>query len=140
MPNDLADVTRAIAARYGRDRAKLYLAGRAFTAPREHVATATGALPPALVPSQAPLQPRKSSMRKKGSIRTQAGGDKKSARAGTDFDLASFTFGGGQDEPAAEQRRQRDEGRASVRSVAAAGRMSRTTSRSVREMLKELEE
>lgn len=62
MPNDIKDVTRAIADQYGRGAAKSYLAGRAFTAPREHAAQKTLAKP--LVPKQAALQPRRSSMRR----------------------------------------------------------------------------
>lgn len=62
MPNDLADVAMAITDRYGPSVARSYLSGRAFTAPREHVALNT--LPKPLVPTQAPLQPRKSSLRK----------------------------------------------------------------------------
>jgi hypothetical protein len=59
MPNDLEEVTKAIATRYGREKAQQYLVGKAFTAPREYTANRT--LPPALLPT---LQPRRSSMKR----------------------------------------------------------------------------
>ncbi|CCX05057.1 Similar to Uncharacterized protein C557.05; acc. no. Q9USS1 [Pyronema omphalodes CBS 100304] len=59
MPNDLEEVTKSIATRYGREKAQQYLVGKAFTAPREY--TANKALPPALLPT---LQPRRSSMKR----------------------------------------------------------------------------
>ncbi|KAF8251941.1 hypothetical protein K440DRAFT_612308 [Wilcoxina mikolae CBS 423.85] len=147
MPNDLEDVTRAIADRYGRDKAKSYLAGRAFTAPREHVAMKS--LPPPLVPTQAPLQPRKSSMRKKSSIRARGGGMARPEKKKSDFDLASFAFGGGQEDPrdtTPDQRKelwaeqQAEHNLARKRSSAtSAGRRSQRVSKTAREMLKELE-
>lgn len=57
IPNDLRDVALAIYDRYPRNRAKVPIPGRAFVAPREHALSK--ALQDPLMPSQAPLQPRK---------------------------------------------------------------------------------
>jgi len=149
MPNDLEDVTRAIADRYGRDKAKSYLAGRAFTAPREHVAMKS--LPQPLVPTQAPLQPRKSSTRKKSSIRTRGSGKARAEKTKKSvFDLASLNFGGGgQEDPrdATPDRRKELWAEQQVEhnlvrrgsSITSVGERSKKGSKTAREMLKELE-
>jgi hypothetical protein len=124
IPNVLKDVTAAIAERYGADVAKSYLAGRAFTAPREQAAAAAG-LPQPLVPT---LQPRKASVRQKQSEDT--GQDD---NGGLGFDVAAFF------DEVGETRKGRDEELVDARppSSVGAGRGSRRMT--TREMLKQLE-
>jgi len=143
VPNDLPDVAVAIADQYGREAAKSFVAGRAFSAPREHVAASK--LPAPLVPSMQPQKP--------------SGTEPSEAPKGTepDFDLSAFAEGGftqggtmaGYPTPARpkdfwEQQQEEYEDKARKEAAAAAAAAERRNPKAMgrmtaKEMLKQLE-
>ncbi|KAI5804421.1 hypothetical protein EDC01DRAFT_419079 [Geopyxis carbonaria] len=140
MPNDLPAVTKAIRQKYGRDTAKSYLAGRAFTAPREQAAKK---LQKPLMPAQAPLQPRKSSLKRRDTRKSQR--IKKPSDDLEGFDISGFSVGGHDDPRTAIEERKKEGYHDQQSQYSKARRRSSTKSRkgvgekSTKDLLKELE-